>query len=178
MEIKIFSGFLGILYEVLLALIPLVLFFLFFQAVFLKLPWRRVINILKGVLLAFAGLSLFLQGVHVGFLPTGEMMGKALGSLPYNWVLVPIGFVLGFVATFAEPAVRVMNYEVEKTSGGYISAKIMLYTLSLGVALSIALSIPVPDFERAIPVAFYYPRIPVGPFSHDFLQPHLFRYCL
>ncbi|ARK28573.1 hypothetical protein BkAM31D_01090 [Halalkalibacter krulwichiae] len=56
------------------------------------------------------------------------------------WVLIPIGFVLGFVATFAEPAVRILNHEVEKVSGGYIPQKVMLYTLSIGVALSIALS--------------------------------------
>lgn len=90
--------------------------------------------------LAFVGMALFLQGVHIGFLPVAQMMGEALGGLRYNWILVPIGFLLGFVATFAEPAVRVMNYEVEKTTSGYISQQIMLYTSSLGVAISIALS--------------------------------------
>jgi len=140
MEIKIFEGFGNILYEVFLALIPLLLFFLFFQVFYLKLPLDRLVNIFKGLILAFVGLALFLQGVYVGFLPVGEMMGEILGGLSYNWVLVPIGFLLGFVATFAEPAVRVMNYEVEKTSSGYIPARVMLYTLSLGVALSIALS--------------------------------------
>jgi hypothetical protein len=57
-----------------------------------------------------------------------------------NWLLIPIGFVLGFVAIFAEPAVRVLNYEVEKASGGFIPQQLMLYTLSLGVAISVALA--------------------------------------
>ena len=48
--------------------------------------------------------------------------------------------MLGFVATFAEPAVRVLNLEVDKVSGGYIPSKLMLYTLSIGVAISIALA--------------------------------------
>lgn len=140
MEIQIFAGFGGRLYEVFLALIPLLLFFLFFQFVYLKLPRRRLITICKGIILAFLGLSLFLQGVYVGFLPAGEAMGEMLGSLSYNWILVPIGFVLGLAATFAEPAVRVMGHEVERASAGYISQQIILYTMSLGVAISIALS--------------------------------------
>jgi len=139
-EIKVFAGFGETLYEVFFALVPLLIFFLFFQVFFLKLSRQKLTNIFKGMLLAFLGLSLFLQGVHIGFLPVGELMGEVLGNLPYNWILVPIGFILGFVATFAEPAVRVMTHEVEKASSGYISQNYMLYTLSLGVALSIALS--------------------------------------
>jgi hypothetical protein len=81
-----------------------------------------------------------LQGVNVGFLPAGEAMGIALGNLPHKWVLIIIGFILGFVAAFAEPAVRVLTYEVEKASGGSIPRQIMLYTLSIGVAFSIALA--------------------------------------
>ncbi len=139
-EIKVFAGFGETLYEVFFALVPLLIFFLFFQVFFLKLSRQRLTIIFKGMILAFLGLSLFLQGVHVGFLPVGELMGEVLGSLPYNWILVPIGFILGLVATFAEPAVRVMTHEVEKVSSGYISKNYMLYTLSLGVALSVALS--------------------------------------
>lgn len=128
------------MWEAALALVPLVVLFSIFQVFYLKLSGKKVFNILKGLVLAFLGLSLFLQGVHVGFLPAGEEMGVLMGSLPYNWVLIPVGFALGFVATFAEPAVRILNYEVEKVSSGYIGEKLMLYTLSTGVAVSIALS--------------------------------------
>src|SRR5690606_15427082 len=93
-----------------------------------------------GMVLVFAGLSLFLQGVHVGFMPAGQSIGQILGSLSYNWILIPIGFAIGFVVVFAEPAVRVMNEEVEKVSGGYIPARVLLYTLSIGVAVSVALA--------------------------------------
>ncbi len=174
MGIVIFEGFGKILYDVFLALIPLLLFFLFFQIFYLKLPMRRIINIFKGMCLAFLGLSLFLQGVYVGFMPAGEMMGEVLGALSYNWILVPIGFVLGFVATFAEPAVRVMNYEVEKSSSGYISQQIMLFSLSLGVAISIALSMwrilsgfplwyfIIPGYAIALVLMFFSNRTFVG----------------
>ncbi|MBB5174012.1 DUF1538 domain-containing protein [Texcoconibacillus texcoconensis] len=140
MNIQVFHGFTDILLEVTFALIPLLLFFIIFQFAFLKLPKEKVVNIFKGMGLAFIGLALFLQGVHVGFFPAGEAMGEILGGLSFQWVAIPVGFILGFVATFAEPAVRILNHEVEKVSGGYISERVMLYTLSIGVAISIALS--------------------------------------
>ncbi len=140
MSIHVFKGFSHVLLEVTFALIPLIIFFLVFQFFFLKLDKKRLINIGKGLVLSFFGLAFFLQGVHVGFFPVGEAIGEKLGSLSYRWILIPIGFIFGFVATFAEPAVRILNHEVEKVSGGSISQKMMLYTLSIGVAVSIAVS--------------------------------------
>ncbi|MDG5786325.1 DUF1538 domain-containing protein [Evansella sp. AB-P1] len=140
MKIQIFHGFGHVLFEVTFALIPLIIFFAIFQFFFLKLSKEKLINIGKGMILSFFGLAFFLQGVHVGFFPVGELIGEKLGGISQSWVLIPIGFVFGFVATFAEPAVRILNHEVEKVSGGYISQKVMLYTLSIGVAVSIALS--------------------------------------
>ena len=54
--------------------------------------------------------------------------------------MIPIGFLLGFTVTLAEPAVRILNSQVEKVSGGYINKTVMLYTLSIGVGISVALS--------------------------------------
>lgn len=139
-DIQIFTGFNHVLVEVALALLPLLVLFIFFQIFFLKLPKKKIIDIIRGMILTFLGLSFFLQGVQIGFLPIGEQMGIALGKMPNTWMLIPIGFILGFVATFAEPAVRILNYEVEKVSSGAIPQQLMLYTLSLGVAVSIALS--------------------------------------
>ncbi len=138
--LNIFDGFAHVMMEVALALIPLTILFLIFQVFYLKLPLKRLGVIIRGMFLTFFGLSFFLQGVFIGFLPTGEKMGIILGGLSYNWILIPIGFVLGFTAVFAEPAVKVLIYEVDKVSGGYIPEKVMLITLSIGVALSIALS--------------------------------------
>jgi hypothetical protein len=139
-NVKIFYGFGDVLFEVSMALIPLMLFFLFFQVYMLKLPWKKVKDILIGIVFTFLGLSLFLQGVHVGFLPVGREIGDIVGDWRYQWVLIPVGFLLGFVATFAEPAVRVLNVEVDKVTSGYIPSNLMLYTLSIGVAISIAVA--------------------------------------
>ncbi|GAB3049483.1 DUF1538 domain-containing protein [Virgibacillus ainsalahensis] len=141
MNLHVFAGFGETMGEVTTALLPLVILFVIFQLFFLKLPKRKLVDIAVGFLLTFLGLSFFLQGVHIGFMPVGELMGAALGSVDYLWLLLPIGFILGFFAIYAEPAVAVLLHQVEKASGGYIQHKILLYTLSTGVGLAIVISI-------------------------------------
>jgi hypothetical protein len=125
--------------EVLAALGPLVLLFGIFQVFYLKLPREYVLNLAKGLVLSFLGLVLFLQGVKVGFFPAGTMMGQILGNVDHRWILIPIGFSLGFVATVAEPAVRILSFEIENTSSGVIRAKTIVMTLAFGVAFFVAL---------------------------------------
>jgi hypothetical protein len=136
----IFTGFSQVLLEVAIALLPLLAIFLFMQVFFLKLPAEKVRSILLGFLLTYWGLAFFFQGVGVGFYPTGQHIGVVLGSMSKRWVLIPIGFVLGLAIAFAEPAVRVLTYEAEKASGGSIPQSMVLYTVSLGVAASVALA--------------------------------------
>lgn len=138
--ISFFSGFDHILKDVALALAPIFIIVCFFQWFVFRMERDNFLTIIKGFLLAFLGIALFLQGVYAGFMPIGQKMGETLGALSYNWILIPIGFVLGFVAILAEPAVHVMNEQVEKVSGGYIPQKVMLYSVSLGVAISVALA--------------------------------------
>ncbi|MBM3126693.1 MAG: DUF1538 domain-containing protein [Chloroflexi bacterium] len=140
MILTLFKDFDIVFRDVAFALAPLLLFFSLFQFFVLRLPKRQVIKMIKGVALTFVGLSLFLQGVHIGFMPVGELMGMTIGSLKYNWILIPIGFLLGFAVIMAEPAVRVLVTEVEKTSSGYINRNNMLYALCIGVAFSVSLS--------------------------------------
>lgn len=129
----------AVVLEVSAALAPLVFIFAAFQLAYLRLPAEKLVLLAKGLGLTFVGLVLFLQGVKVGFLPVGEEMGQALGALDHKWIIVPIGFLLGLTATAAEPAVRILGQEVEKASTGAIRARGIILTLSLGVALFVAL---------------------------------------
>ncbi|SDB36708.1 Protein of unknown function [Desulfonatronum thiosulfatophilum] len=138
-ELLDFLHFGHVSWEVLQAMIPLVGFFIFFQIFYLKLPKKYVVNMVKGLILTMLGLALFLQGVQVGFMPVGTQMGEILGGMDHKWLLMPIGFILGLVATVAEPAVRILSHEVEKASAGSIRKDVILVTLSLGVALFVAL---------------------------------------
>lgn len=137
---SLFKGFSGIMLEVFYALLPILIIFIIFQIFVLRLSKHQLKRIAAGVVLSFFGLSFFLQGVNIGFLPVGESMGIKLGEMKNNWILIPIGFLAGFSIAYAEPTVRVLNDEVEKVSGGHINKTLMLYSLSLGVAISIALA--------------------------------------
>ncbi len=139
-DVVVFQGLWTTMVEVSVAMLPLVAFFVFFHLLYLKLPRTEVANMIKGVVLAYMGIVFFLQGVHVGFLPTGELLGQGLIQTLGRWWVVPIGFVLGAVATFAEPAVRALSSEVEKVTAGSVPQVLLLFTLSLGVGLSIGIA--------------------------------------
>jgi hypothetical protein len=134
------EGIIDITIEVLLALIPIIVFFVFFQVRFLKLPSSEVVKVFIGMLMTAIGMIIFLYGVYNGLYPIGLKMGEFFGALEQMWILIPIGFILGFLSTFAEPAVRVLSYQVEKSSSGYIRANLMLYTLSFAVAVFVAIA--------------------------------------
>jgi hypothetical protein len=121
------------------SLLPLLLLFIIFQFTVLKLPRSYVLNLLKGALLATVGLVLFLQGVSNGFFPAGQAMGEILGSVDKQWLLIPFGLMIGFLATWGEPAVRILSDQIEEVSSGSIRKNLVLYAICLGVALFVAL---------------------------------------
>ena len=82
----------------------------------------------------------FSHRTNVGFMPAGNYLGKVLASLNYKWILVPIGALIGYFIVKAEPAAYVLNHQVEEITDGAISAKAMGISLSVGVALSVALA--------------------------------------
>lgn len=127
------------LLDVAQAVLPLVVFFLVFQVLYLKLPRSQVLKLLLGILFTVFGMALFLGGVFLGFLPAGQSMGKFFGEMEQSYILIAMGFLLGFLATFAEPAVRVLCHQVETSSSGFLKASTMLYVLSVSVAFLVAL---------------------------------------
>ncbi|NLL56220.1 MAG: DUF1538 domain-containing protein [Clostridiales bacterium] len=134
------NGFLPYIKEVGIALAPIVVVFFIFQFVVLKLPKMQVIRIIIGLLYTFVGLTLFLTGVYVGFMPIGATLGNTIAGSIYKWWLVPIGLIIGLVIVFAEPAVHVLTKQVADITAGSISRKSMLISLALGVSVSLALS--------------------------------------
>ncbi|WP_028895653.1 DUF1538 domain-containing protein [Syntrophorhabdus aromaticivorans] len=137
--IHVLEGFGATVLSVVVAVLPLVLLFVVFQILMLRLPRRPVVDILKGTLLASAGLLLFLQGVHIGFLPFGRALGEALGTLSHRWLLMPLGFLLGFLTAWGEPSVRILADQVEDASSGSIRHSTVLYAICTGVALIMSL---------------------------------------
>ena len=126
--------------EVAIALGLIVLFFLICQFAMLKLTRRRLLRIGVGVIFTYVGLVIFLTGVNVGFMPIGYKLGHALGQ--WNpWFLTGFGLLMGVLVVLAEPAIHVLNSQVEEVTGGLVTKKAMITGLCIGVGLSIALSV-------------------------------------
>ncbi|MBM3173018.1 MAG: DUF1538 domain-containing protein [Chloroflexi bacterium] len=138
-QIEVFQGIAQVFLGSTKVFVPLLLIFLAFQFLFLRLPRQYVFNLLTGMALALVGLVLFLQGVKIGFLPAGKAMGEALGALEHKWLIIPFGFFMGFLATFSEPAVRILSNQVEDSSAGSIRKNFVTSTIALGVAFFVAL---------------------------------------
>ena len=125
--------------EVAIALGMIVAFFVVCQIIFLRLPWRKLLRIAIGVLFTFAGLVIFLTGVNVGFMPIGYKIGHSLaGSHPA--ILIGFGLIVGVLVVLAEPAIHVLNGQVEEVTGGLVRKKSMMMGLCIGVGAAIALS--------------------------------------
>ncbi len=118
----------------------IVVFFLGCQIFFLKLPLKRLMKIAVGVIFTYIGLVMFLTGVEVGFMPVGYKLGYALADFN-KWVLIGIGLVMGVLVVLAEPAIHVLNQQVEEVTGGIVTKKAMITGLCIGVGASIALSV-------------------------------------
>jgi hypothetical protein len=188
------SGLPTYIHEVAVCLAPIAIFFAFFQVVSLKLKKKKVLKIVIGILYTYVGLVLFLTGVNVGFLPAGNYLGSQIATLPYNWILIPIGMLMGWFIVQAEPAVHVLNHQVEEITSGAIPGKAMSTSLSIGVAVSIGLAMVrvltgisifwflIPGYLAAIIMSYYVPKmftaiafdsggVASGPMTATFLLP-------
>ena len=186
--------------EVALAVGPIAIFFIIYQLIALRLPIRPLIKIFIGIIYTFIGLVLFLTGVNVGFMPAGNMLAQELAGLDFNWIIVPIGAVIGYFIVSAEPAVYVLNKQVEEITEGAVPQKVMSLGLSIGVAASVGLAmirvltgisivwILIPGYVIAIGLSFFVPKIftsiafdsggvASGPMTTTFLLPFAMGAC-
>jgi len=95
--------------EQLKALWIIILYLFLFQLWVLRLPVVYSLMIVIGVLIVIIGLMFFLEGLMLGLMPFGETIGTKLplkSSLP---VILGFSFVLGIMATYAEPAISVLK---------------------------------------------------------------------
>ena len=166
--------------EVSLALLPLVIMFIFLQIFLLKMPPFQVTRMFVGLFYSFVGLVVFLVGVNGGFMEAGKVLGQNLGLYAVErggiwlFLLIAVGLVFGAVVVCAEPAVWVLTEQVESVSGGTIKRKVILLALSAGVALAIALSmvriifgfslwwILVPGYALALILSLFCPPLFTG----------------
>lgn len=126
--------------EVLRSILPVIGVFLIFQIFARSYRKRQVQRMAVGFGYTVIGLIMFLTGVNIGFAPVGSLLGEGIADSVFKWALVPIGIVIGYYIVKAEPAVRVLNEQVEEITGGMVSYKMMNASMSIGVACAVALS--------------------------------------
>lgn len=184
--------------EVLMALLPIVAFFFILQFTILKLPKKRILQIVVGIFYTFFGLVLFLASVAIGFMPIGYKMGVCLAQ--NKTVLSVFSFILGMTVVLAEPAIHVLNKQVEQVTGGAVKRKSMLIALSVGVGLAILLSVLraifdfsilyylIPGYMLSLGLSFFVPKlytaiafdsggVASGPLTSSFILPFVIGVC-
>ena len=176
------------------SLLPIIVMFGVFQAAALHLDRRTLSRIAVGLAYTYVGLVLFLTGANVGFMPAGNYLGQVLAGQSFRWIIIPIGMLIGYFIVKAEPAVYVLNKQVEEVTDGAISARAMGTALSAGVSISVGLAMVrvltgisilwflIPGYVVAIGIAFVVPKlftaiafdaggVASGPMTATFLLP-------
>ena len=127
------------LWDVLECFSPIVIFFLIYNFMYLKLNKKILFKIFKGLIYTYIGLTLFLWGINVGFLPIGYTIGKVLSD--YQLLLVPIAMIIGYFIVISEPAVGVLTEQIEELTNGNIKRKVLNISLSIAVSLATGLAV-------------------------------------
>lgn len=160
--------------EVLLSILPVAGVFIIFELFTRNFRKRQVQRMTVGFAYTVFGLILFLTGVNIGFAPVGSLLGGGLAGGCFKWALIPIGSLIGYYIVKAEPAVRVLNEQVEEITGGMVSYKMMNLALSAGVACAVALAmarvltgvsiywIVIPGYLLALLLSRFVPPVFVG----------------
>lgn len=203
-SIEIFSNFTSnlptYLYEVALATLPILIFFLIFNFLVFKLSKKDFTKIIFGSLYTYIGLVLFLVGVNVGFLPAGYLLGKGIAIIENNWLIIPVGMLIGYFIVIAEPAVIILIKQIAEITDGAIPEKAVKFNLSISMALAVGLSMIriingisiiyflIPGYILAIILSFFTPKIftsiafdsggvATGPITTTFLIPFSIGLC-
>ena len=186
--------------EVAISILPVAGVFAVFQLITRNYHKRQVLRMVVGFVYTVLGLILFLTGVNIGFAPVGNLLGSGLAGSAFKWLLIPIGIIIGYYIVKAEPAVQVLNKQVEDLTGGTISRKMMNAALSAGVACAVALAmvrvltglniywIIIPGYaislilSRLVPsvfvgIAFDSGGVASGPMTSTFLLPLAMGAC-
>ena len=185
--------------EVGIALAPIVAFFFLLNFLNLKLQKKRLFSIIIGIFYTFFGLVVFLAAVAIGFVPIGYKLGSMLAQ--NEWLFIGFAFLLGLTVVLAEPAIHVLNRQVETVTGGAVKKKSMLIALSLGVGVAIALSAIrvvfhfsilyylVPGYFISLGLSFFVPKlytaiafdsggVASGPLTSSFILPFIIGACV
>ena len=162
------------LQDVAYVLIPIFVIFFAFHFFKLRLPFKEIGKIVVGVFYAYIGMVFFLAGINAGFLPIGGQLGLLIANTNYNWILIPLGLVLGLVNVLAEPAVHVLVKQSYEVTGGSIKKSVMFICMCIATSLSVCLAVVrcflqinilwiiIPMIIICVALSFFVPQIFCG----------------
>ncbi|MBL6642118.1 MAG: DUF1538 domain-containing protein [PS1 clade bacterium] len=116
------------------AVIPLALYLVLFQLVILRQPIEAALLLVGGLSAVIVGLALFMEGLNVGLMPFGTLIGDKLPRKASMPVMMLIIAVLGVGVTFAEPAIgalQAFGASVDVTRAPYLYEILNNWTLPL-----------------------------------------------
>lgn len=103
------------LMEQIRSVLPVILYLIFFQTVILDLPLADSSIISFGMALVILGLAFFMEGLLLGIMPLGEIIGFKLPIKSGIFTIIVFSFILGVGATLAEPSISVL-----KAAGSFV----------------------------------------------------------
>lgn len=126
--------------EVALAFVPIVVLFVVFQLITRRYHIHNIAKMSVGFIYTYLGLVMFLTGANVGFMPAGRLIGAEIAGSDFKFLLIPIGMCMGYFVVSAEPAVHSLKRQVNEITNGAISQRSVALALSIGVAVSVGIS--------------------------------------
>ena len=116
------------------AVIPLALYLVLFQLIILRQPVEAALLLVGGLTAVIVGLALFMEGLNVGLMPFGTLIGDKLPRKASMPVMLAIIAILGVGVTFAEPAIgalQAFGASVDVTRAPYLYEILNNWTLPL-----------------------------------------------
>lgn len=190
----------GTLVKVAMSIVPIVVMFLIYELIFIRLSARKLLSLFIGVVLVYVGLVIFLSAVDAGFLPVGKIIGQQIAQSGNKLILIIVGATLGVVAVFAEPAVHVLTNQIETVSNGTVKKGAVLISIAIGNGIAIGIAmlrtfmrfslfyVVVPGYFLAFLLSFFVKPIYTaiafdsggvvsGPMNSTFIQPFAIGAC-
>ncbi len=125
----------------LISVVPIVIFVLLLEWILVPFTSQEILSFIVGAIFVSLGLILFLSGIKASLLQFGEAIGKTITLQGKLWMVIVLGFLVGFVVTVAEPDVQVLATQIDVVSSGVIGRYILVLFVALGVGIFVALSL-------------------------------------
>ncbi len=99
-------------------------------------PPGIVMEFLVGAVFLIVGMMFFTLGAELSMTPMGEQVGRSMTKSRKLWVMVVLGFILGFVITISEPDLQVLAGQVPA-----IPRQVLILSIACGVGVFLVVAL-------------------------------------